>query len=281
MRHTQDIIRALVAGIGMTLMCTAPALGGSIANLIVTDLSQPDMFLNTSAFSQERRSSATLVSSNTAAVIPTFSARLAGLAVADSDALGAARSTSLILSMQIDFDIVAAPAESWTMQLDQLRRFALTLRDDATNAHASQASVNQRSGSFNFTPGLSGSVPIPTAGSENTGSVSGDLYLPANVNNTNFMNGVGPTSVQLNFSQLLTANSYDSTFFTTGQEAAVRFGIAGSLSGVIVDDYPGIGGRSVSNDGHFVDVKLTFVPEPASAALMTLGLAPFLLRKLH
>ena len=69
----------------------------------------------------------------------------------------------------------------------------------------------------------------------------------------------------------MSANSYDSTFFTTGQAAAVRFGIAGSLSGVIVDDYPGIGGRSASNDGHFVDVKLTFVPEPASAALIGIG----------
>ncbi len=254
---------------GITL-CAAPALGGSIANLTVTNLSQPDMFLNTSAFKQERRSSATLLSSNPTAVMPTFSARLAGLAAADSDALGAARSTSLILSMQIDFDIVATPAESWTMQLDQLRNFALTLRDDASNAHASQASVNLHAGAFNFTPGPSGSIPIPTAG-ENTGSVSGDLYVPANANNTSFMNGVGPTSVQLNFSQRLAADSYDSTFFTTGQEAAVRFGIAGNLSSVIVDDYPGIGARSATNDGHFVDVKLTFVPEPASAALIGIG----------
>ncbi len=271
MRNPLHVICALVASIGTMLSCNAPALGGSIANLTVSNLSQPDMFSNFGSLKQERRSSATLLSSNPTATMPTFSSRLAGLVAADADILGAALSTSLSLSMQIDFDIVAAPTESWTMQIDQLRSFALTLDDDAGNAHASQARVNLHLGSFSLTPGLSGAIPIPTAGIENTGSVSGDLYLPASANNTSVLSGVGPTSVQLNFSEQLIANSLDSNFFSTGQEASVRFGIAGGLSGVIVDDYPGVGGRSVSNDGHFVDVKLTFVPEPASAALLALG----------
>lgn len=271
MRYTQKHIGSLIASLGLTLICTAPVLGGSIANLTVINLSQPDMFTNTSVYSLERRSSTSLLSSNPTATMPTFSARLAGLAVADADGLGVAKSTSLNLLMQIDFDIVAAPTESWTMQIDQFRRFALTLRDDASNANASQALVSLQSGSFNFSPGPSGSITVPTAGSENTGSVTGDLYLPMSSNNTSFLSGVGPTSVQLNFSQQLVAHSFDSNIFSSGQEGSVRFGIAGSLSGVISDDYPGIGARSVSDDGHFVNVKLTFVPEPASLSLMMMG----------
>lgn len=279
MRHTPKHIVALIAGLGLTLIGTTQVLGGSIANLTVINLSQPDMFTNTSLYSLERRSSASLLSSNPTATMPTFSARLAGLAVADADGLGVAKSTDLNLSMRIDFDIVATPTESWTMQVDQLRRFALTLRDDASNANASQALVSLQSGSFNFSPGPSGSITVPTAGSENTGSVAGDLYLPKVSNNTNFLSGVGPTSVQLNFSQRLVAHSFDSNIFSSGQEGSVRFGIAGSLSGVISDDYPGIGARSVSDDGHFVNVKLTFVPEPASAALLALGALSLITRK--
>jgi hypothetical protein len=278
MRHLQNTTRALVAGLAAALMFTAPVLGGSIANLTVTNLSSPDMFINTTLFKQESRSSATLLSSNPTAVMPTFSARLAGLAVADADGLGVTKSTSLDLSMQIDFDILATPTESWRMQIDQLRRFALTLRDDAANANRSQASINFQLGSYSFSPGTSGSIAIPLAGSENTGSVAGNLYVPGAANNSSFLSGVGPTSVQLNFSEEIRAQSFNSNFFSSGQEGSVRFGIAGSLPGVISDDYPGIGGRTVSDDGQFVNVKLTFVPEPTSIALLAAGGFIFTLR---
>ena len=35
-----------------------------------------------------------------------------------------------------------------------------------------------------------------------------------------------------------------------------------------IEDYPGAGGRVASDDGHIVNVKLTFIPEPTSIALL-------------
>jgi CHASE1-domain containing sensor protein len=91
------------------------------------------------------------------------------------------------------------------------------------------------------------------------------------------LSGVGAAAVSLEFSQFISAISFanadptQSILLSSGQEAAVRLGIAGTLPGMTAEDYPGVGSRVVNDDGHFVNVKLTFVPEPASAALLALG----------
>ena len=53
------------------------------------------------------------------------------------------------------------------------------------------------------------------------------------------------------------ANSPGGSAITGGDEAAVRLGIACTLSGQTAGTYPGPGGRTAANDGHFVDVKLS------------------------
>ncbi len=283
MKHPLNSSRALAAGLGFMLLCAAPVHGGSIANLTVTNLSSPDLFVDNPVIGlkQERRSTATLLSSNPTAVMPTFSARLAGLAATDTFITIGTQSTISNLSMQIDFDIIAAPAESWTMQIDQLRKFALTLVDDPGSDYQSQAVVDQHLGSYSFTPGASGPIAIQAALSEDTGFMLGNVDLPVNEINTNYVFGVGPTSVQLNFSQRLMAHSFGNNTIGPGQEAAVRFGIAGTMPGMTAEDYPGVGSRAVNNDGHFVDLKLTFVPvpEPASASLLAVGLLKFVARR--
>ena len=67
-------------------MClSASAFGGSISNLVVTNLSGADTFEDNLAtgIKRETRSSASLLSSNPTPTIPTLSARLAGMAAAD------------------------------------------------------------------------------------------------------------------------------------------------------------------------------------------------------
>lgn len=278
MRHPLNSFRALAAGLGLTLLCAVPVLGGSIANLTVTNLSSPDLFVDdaVTGLKQERRSSATLLSSNPTAVMPTLSARLAGLAATDTELPHPSIQTLNDLRMRIDFDIVALATESWTMQIDQLRSFALTLVDDAGSGFQSQAFVTFQSASFSLTPGGSGGLTFPLATSEDTGAPFGDLDVPVNESSTNVILGVGATTVSLEFAQQISAISFANadplqTVLAPGQEAAVRFGIAGTMPGMTAEDYPGVGSRVASDDGHFVNVKLTFVPEPASLSLMMMG----------
>ena len=52
--------------------------------------------------------------------------------------------------------------------------------------------------------------------------------------------------------------------------------MAGDVKSTTADDYPGVGSRTQSDDGHFVDVKATIisVPEPETGGLLALRRAP-------
>lgn len=70
--------------------------------------------------------------------------------------------------------------------------------------------------------------------------------------------------------------------WSNNHEGAVRLGLVGTGSGVSADDYPGVGGRTLAGDGHFVDVTATVtsvIPEPTTALLVGLGLAGLALRR--
>jgi hypothetical protein len=56
-------------------------------------------------------------------------------------------------------------------------------------------------------------------------------------------------------------------------EGAIRMGMAGNVNSSTADDYPGVGSRTQSGDGHFVDVKATIIatPEPETAMLVVFG----------
>lgn len=62
--------------------------------------------------------------------------------------------------------------------------------------------------------------------------------------------------------------------------AAIRMGLQGGISTTTADDYPGVGSRTQSGDGHFVDVTATIIstPEPAAGALVAFGLLGLALR---
>jgi PEP-CTERM motif-containing protein len=76
------------------------------------------------------------------------------------------------------------------------------------------------------------------------------------------------TAYTLNF-------SWTSSAVSAQDAGAIRMGVTGNLTATTADDYPGVGARTQSGDGHFVDVKATIiaaVPEPDSGALLVLGL---------
>ena len=63
--------------------------------------------------------------------------------------------------------------------------------------------------------------------------------------------------------------------------AAIRMGMAGGVTSTTADDYPGVGPRTQSDDGHFVDVTATIIaaPEPAAGALVAFGLLGLAMRE--
>jgi hypothetical protein len=94
---------------------------------------------------------------------------------------------------------------------------------------------------------------------------------PFNQTGTAVITGVGTGANQnmsLTFS--FTASTTSTRQGNNGDEAAVRMGIAGNATSYTAGNYPGIGGRTLANDGHFVTV--TLVPEPTTSVLMALGL---------
>lgn len=255
------------------------AEAGSVSNLQVINLSSPSFFQDdpTTGIKREALSSTSLLSSNLAAPMPTLSARLAGMVAMDTEQPAPTQTAAIDLAMRITFDVVAAPTESWTISVDQLRNFALTLAaDPPTNGFQSQAIVNQHSATYSISPGGAGSLQFPTAGGEDTTATFGNVDVPISQSVVDVLGGSGSATVQLDFSQRLWAHSFandnpNATVLAPGQEAAVRFGMLGSLTNVSADDYPGPGARVAVDDGHFVNVKVTFVPEPTGAALLGLG----------
>jgi hypothetical protein len=89
------------------------------------------------------------------------------------------------------------------------------------------------------------------------------------------VDGVGPASLNVTFTMTGEVFSDCGGFFClgAGDQASVRLGAddLGILDpGFTAGDCPGIGVRTLGNDGHFA--SYTLVPEPSTAVLMTVGL---------
>lgn len=82
----------------------------------------------------------------------------------------------------------------------------------------------------------------------------------------------GPQNFTLRFTWNMTATSPQAA--NGGDEAAVRIGFDNPHGGNSADNYPGVGSRTLANDGHFVNMsaEVLFVPEPSTLALAGMGL---------
>ena len=166
----------------------------------------------------------------------------------------------------------------YTLQIDTTRVGALALLDDSTFYDCcGEASIGAVTGSVDGVAdanlgmiGLDMSSPPPAGGSGSSASVD--------------INQLGSTTISGlsgNY-QLVLDFVWTSEVFSNWDEASVRLGLSTSVSGVSVNDYPGIGSRTEALDGHFVNVTATVdytaIPEPSTALLLGLGLAGFSLR---
>lgn len=170
---------------------------------------------------------------------------------------------------------VSAPfsGEQWQVDIDTRLTGGLTALDDALGASSSgSASVSAVTGRYN------GSIDagLGLASSTSRGGTSSTSGTQTNVNFTSpiySVFGTGSGSFTLRFTFSTSASSPQNA--AGGDEQAARFGSSGPLGGASADDYPGPSGasRTQSNDGHFVNLKLTVnvVPEPSTFAMAGIG----------
>jgi hypothetical protein len=191
-----------------------------------------------------------------------FDARYAALLAADREAGGGTTSQSATAAYTITFTIDNPTGGAYRIDIDTSRVGALTLVNDSGGDGSASigALLAFIDGAATPSLGLAAVGPLSGAAGGNQGFSQSSTTL-------SLFDTALTRTVTLAFSWSATASS-------SQDEAAVRLGIGGSLGTTTADDYPGVGGRVASGDGHLVgvDVTLLSVAEPSTLALLVLGL---------
>ncbi len=212
-----------------------------------------------------------VVSSSSAA----FVTRFYTTGVADKDSGGGTASAATNVSYTISFSVTHASGVPYQVDVSTSILGALDAKDDSSDTGVSSASVSNVTGSKTGGGTLTGSLGL--ASSTSIGGTSSTLDSPVSKSASASIFAVGTGAAQaytLTFSFVASASSTTSGS-NKGDEEAYRFGLAtatgSTLSSRAADDYAGVVSRTGTLDGHTVTVTAT--PEPASFALLGLGLA--------
>lgn len=261
----------------MAALLLAPAAGAlDITNLSITITSgtnSADVFTDSGAnrTQVESATSITLAPSgpvaDTVGSNITFETQYASLLAANRENPGGAFTQPMISDYTITFTVDNPTGAAYQVDIDTLRVGALTLvTDDAGSASVSLGAVT---GTLDAV--VDGSLALaafgPLAGSAGGTSAFDQPSTTLTITDT----AISRTfTLGFNWSSSATSNH---------DEAAIRMGIDGGLATTTADDYS-LDGRSLSSDGHFVDVKATIisVPEPASGALVAFGVLGLAIR---
>lgn len=207
--------------------------------------------------------------------------RYASMAAADNPFNSVADRTTVNSDYTVVFRVIANSGWQYNVDISTLISGALTQVSDGNQA--ASTSISNVSGFYNSNPEALLSLAVANSTSTNSSTnvpISGS-------NNLNITGLVGTGSAQdytVRFTFTTFANSNASSVIQTGgDEAAVRLGGNDALTATIpiiggqattADDYPGVGGRTQANDGHFVTFRASViaVPEPSSALLAISGL---------
>lgn len=197
-----------------------------------------------------------------------FITRYAMMVAADRQNTSGNTLASMTSSYSITFTVNNPTGATVRVDIDTLRAGSLTIVTDSTgNAVLTLGAVT---GQVNAV--TEAGLALPSASLTNASSA--DSPFNQSSSTVSIVTNAVTSNYVLQFDFTSSANS-------TWDEGAIRMGMAGNVSSSTADDYPGVGPRTQSSDGHFVDVKATIIattPEPDSGGLVALGLLAIAMR---
>lgn len=272
---------AAVAGLMFAVAGTSQAITITGVSIAPTGSNTADFLNDTLTDNRQNRSSVSVPDSGGTApdvVSNSVNAQTRYAAMVGADGgIATAPSRTATSNYTITFTVTASPGTVYDVSIATSRIGAITRVDDGTGG--GNGNISALTGSY----GVNAPASIAAFGLAGVtlGQGTGAANTPFAQNATTLtLTGLtGPNTINLAFNWTATANSTCTGFLcsTTGNdEIAVRLGMAGTGSGVTADDYPGVGGRTIGNDGHFMNVTAvvtSVVPEPGTLALVAVGLA--------
>lgn len=176
--------------------------------------------------------------------------------------------------LQVDFDVVPANGETWRIDLNHLIRGAHTIIDE-------HVALEWGGGQSRFTTPISAQARVGSGGWQQFGfnanpsslvdgtcwgfSCGGSGTKNVGFSGANGMVLTGTTAqhitVQLGFDMFVKSESNVVGPAVGGDEAALRFGANDTIAnGFTAGSYPGLGNRSLIDDGYFATIALTSTP---------------------
>lgn len=189
---------------------------------------------------------------------------------------GGTANATLNVNYTVNFQVVPDnldPAYTYTVDIGTNILGAATQLDDNLGVgNGGGASITAVSGFLGPDP----NAALSLASNASQGSTSNTSGAATPFSGSNLL-ALGPfTGVQnfsVRFTWTMTATS--PAALNGGDETSVRLGFNNPLGGATADDYPGVGGRNINNDGHFVNITATMITVPEPSTFVMAGMAAF------
>jgi len=180
-------------------------------------------------------------------------ARWAGSVFADD------ASASATANWQITFTVIANPGIVYNLVILQELTGAFTFIDDSLGG--ATGSIGELTGTLGGVPNPLLTMPMGVDGTATTTTTASVPFQRSRL--LELPSLVGTQTFTLEF-------SFDSDAQSLSDQIAVQLGLPG---GIAAADYPGVGDRDASLDGHHLSLSTrVIVPEPGTFALVALGL---------
>lgn len=274
--RSNPILHGAAAALALMLVLAVPAAQAatiSSVSVALNGANSANLYNDAPTISQIRLSAASVLASDATS----FDTRYA-LVVGTDIGNAATLTVNHVASYTITFSVAALPVEVWQVDVLSSWAGALTLVNDASGPATVTLSAvtGTHGGAGSLTSGTLSLADV----ADLTGNGGGNTAFAESQNGVVVGTGAGTVTLTFTWAASSTSTRGPGPGSNRGDEGALRMGTDTAMSSYTADNYPGIGGRVLANDGHFVSATLTtLVPEPPPLALVLVGLGALLGRR--